>query len=192
MPLATYRMLKSWTSHLPISKNSAPTKGTFHLGLAIMITDTEYYAVVFLEQLRTYKPLPAAHLRYLGDLYGVSSTQNAEIRLRFYNLALDITDRDSLLAHAFAEEALKWGTGREELPSGPGVLKGRMKFCRPAFRGAGRVDKEMAKKYFEETKQNFHPIARKILEKVSSANKTEPQADADSRVLHDFQDLESV
>lgn len=106
-------------------------------------------------------------MRYLGGLYKVSTTANAEIRLRFYNLALNIADLTSPLAHEFAEEALNWVTGREKTSSGPGVLKGRMKFCRPAFRGAAKVDKELAKKYFEETKLNFHPIARKLLEKVS-------------------------
>lgn len=117
-----------------------------------------------MEKLGTYAPLPSEHLRHLGELYAVSTTGNAEIRLRFYQLALAIPDRTSALAQAFAEEALKWAVGKE----GPaGVLKGRMKFCRPAFRGAAKINKELARKYYAESKDNFHPIAKKLLEKVS-------------------------
>jgi leukotriene-A4 hydrolase len=85
---------------------------------------------------------------------------NAEIRLRFYNVALK--DPTSLAALEFASHALKWVTGRD----GTGVIKGRMKFCRPTFRAASRVNAALAKEYFARSKDEFHPIARKLIEKV--------------------------
>ena len=85
---------------------------------------------------------------------------NAEIRLRFYNVALK--DPTSLAALEFTDQALKWVTGRD----GTGVIKGRMKFCRPTFRAASRVNATLAKEYFARSKEEFHPIARKLIEKV--------------------------
>ncbi len=41
-----------------------------------------------------------------------------------------------------------------------------MKFCRPVFRAASKVDKELAKKTFVKNKTSFHPIAQKLIEKV--------------------------
>jgi leukotriene-A4 hydrolase len=90
----------------------------------------------------------------------VATSTNAEIRLRFYNVALK--DPTSLAASAFANQALKWVTGRD----GTGVIKGRMKFCRPTFRAASRVNATLAKEYFAQSKDEFHPIARKLIEKV--------------------------
>lgn len=116
--------------------------------------------VVFLERLATYPPLPSTHIEYLGVLYGVNNTPNAEIRLRFYNFALK--DPKSPAALDFASHALKWITGRD----GTDVIKGRMKFCRPTFRAAARVDSTLAKEYFVRSKEEFHPIARKLIEKV--------------------------
>jgi leukotriene-A4 hydrolase len=100
-------------------------------------------------------------VEHLGVLYGVATTPNAEIRLRFYNLALK--DPKSSAALDFASHALKWVTGRD----GTDVIKGRMKFCRPTFRAAARVDSTLAKEYFVRSKAEFHPIARKLIEKVS-------------------------
>ncbi|KAF7330388.1 Leukotriene A-4 hydrolase [Mycena venus] len=44
--------------------------------------------VVFLERLQDYPALPDTHIKHLATVYGVSNSPNAEIRLRFYNLAL--------------------------------------------------------------------------------------------------------
>ncbi|KAF8480769.1 leukotriene-A4 hydrolase [Russula ochroleuca] len=115
--------------------------------------------VVFLERLATYAPLPSAHIGHLGTLYEVAASANAEIRLRFYNVALK--DPTSLAALDFTDQALKWVTGRD----GTGVIKGRMKFCRPTFRAANRVNAILAKEYFVRSKEEFHPIARKLIEK---------------------------
>lgn len=121
--------------------------------------------VVFLERLATYAPLPSKHIEHLGALYEVATATNAEIRLRFYSVAL----KDPTLSAAldFTDKALKWVTGRD----GTGVIKGRMKFCRPTFRAASRVNAALAKEYFEQSKEEFHPIARKLIEKVRARHK---------------------
>jgi leukotriene-A4 hydrolase len=129
--------------------------------LTVFLSSIPYpIVVVFLERLATYTPLPSTHIEHFGALYDVATSPNAEIRLRFYNVALK--DTQSSAALDFASNALKWVTGRD----GTGVIKGRMKFCRPTFRAAGRVDSTLAKDYFARSKDEFHPIARKLIEKV--------------------------
>jgi hypothetical protein len=116
--------------------------------------------VVFLERLQALPPLPADHIAHLGSLYKVAGTSNAEIRFRFYELAL--RDRNSVPDH-LAEDAVRWVVGDD----GSGVIKGRAKFCRPVFRSTAKIDRDLAVKYFEKHKAEFHPIARKLIEKVS-------------------------
>jgi len=113
----------------------------------------------------TYAPLPSKHIGHLGTLYDVATSANAEIRLRFYNVALK--DPTSSAALDFTDQALKWVTGRD----GTGVIKGRMKFCPPTFRAASRVNAALAKEYFARSKEEFHPIARKLIEKVRARHK---------------------
>ncbi|KAJ7895862.1 leukotriene A4 hydrolase [Mycena leptocephala] len=115
--------------------------------------------VVFLERLQDFPAMPETHIKHLGTVYGISSTANAEIRLRFYNLAL--SPPTSAAAEHFAPEALKWVVGGD----GSGVIKGRMKFCRPIFRGVFQVNEALAKEAWEKNQSGFHPIARKLIEK---------------------------
>jgi len=115
--------------------------------------------VVFLEKLQSYPPLPSELVRHLGRLYGLDSTPNAEIRLRFYEVAL--ADPQSSAAKTLAVEAAKWVIGDD----GSGVIKGRMKFCRPVFRAVSKVDRDLAVTNWEKGKTGFHPIARKLIEK---------------------------
>ena len=118
--------------------------------------------IVFLERLQGLQPLPADHVSHLGTLYKVADTTNAEIRLRFYELAL----RDPRsVPENLARDAAEWVVGDD----GSGVIKGRAKFCRPVFRSIAKVDKDLAVKYFEKHKSEFHPIARKLIEKVSGS-----------------------
>lgn len=142
--------------------------------------------VVFLERLATYAPLPSTHIEHLGALYDVATSPNAEIRLRFYNFALK--DAQSSAALDFASHALKWVTGRD----GTGVIKGRMKFCRPTFRAAGRVNSTLAKEYFVRSKEEFHPIARKLIEKVRCEIEIWPRITNDENRCQRFKDLASV
>ncbi|KAF9476002.1 zincin [Pholiota conissans] len=114
--------------------------------------------VVFLERLQSYPTLPSDLIIHLGNLYHLSSTPNAEIRLRFYEVAL--SDATSAASKVLAVEAVKWVVGAD----GSGVVKGRMKFCRPVFRLVAKVDKAMAIEYWEKAKNGFHPIARKLID----------------------------
>lgn len=115
--------------------------------------------IAFLEKLQSYPPLSSNLVRYLATLYGVSTTSNAEIRLRFYGLALK--DPSSAVAKDFALHAANWVTGED----GTGVIKGRMKFCRPVFRDVFKVNQDLAIQKFLAAKMSFHPIARRLIEK---------------------------
>ncbi|TRM61567.1 hypothetical protein BD626DRAFT_549145 [Schizophyllum amplum] len=115
--------------------------------------------VVFLERLQTYAALPLSHVRHLGELYNIAMTPNAEIRLRFYAIALQ--DPASDAAQAYAQAAVDWVIGAEP----GGSVKGRMKFNRPVFRSAFLANREAALKAYEKQKTAFHPIARKMIEK---------------------------
>ncbi|KDQ55005.1 hypothetical protein JAAARDRAFT_60446 [Jaapia argillacea MUCL 33604] len=115
--------------------------------------------VVFLERLQSYSALPSSHISHLGSLYELSRSSNAEIRLRFYQVAL--VDPSSDAAKKFASEAAKWVVGDD----GTGVVKGRMKFCRPVFKAVFKADHELAIGIYGKSKAAFHPIARKLIEK---------------------------
>ncbi|KAJ7269987.1 hypothetical protein B0H12DRAFT_1200389 [Mycena haematopus] len=108
--------------------------------------------IVFLERLQSLPALPLSHLTHLGTLYALSNTPNAEIRLRFYALAA---------AH-FVAEAGRWVVGDD----GTGVIKGRMKFCRPIFKAVFKVDRTLALDIWARNKEGFHPIARRLIDKV--------------------------
>ncbi|EJD04499.1 leukotriene-A4 hydrolase [Fomitiporia mediterranea MF3/22] len=118
--------------------------------------------IVFLERLQIYPPLPPSHLTHLSTLYSLRSTQNTEIRYRFYELALLHPEASPENAKIIAQEAAKWIVGED----GSGVLKGRMKFCRPVFRAVSRADEEVARSVFGRWRGAFHPIARRLIEKV--------------------------
>ena len=90
----------------------------------------------------------------MSDIYGFTTTNNAEIGLRWYELALS-----SPTALDFAPVAANWIIN---------PLKGRMKFCRPIFRLVNKVDKKLAQETYKANKTSFHPVARKMIEKVRS------------------------
>ncbi|KAK2459750.1 hypothetical protein APHAL10511_008182 [Amanita phalloides] len=115
--------------------------------------------IVFLERLQSLPSLPSSHLQHLAEVYDFSSTPNSEIRLRFYELVLN--DPKAPVARSFALEAANWVVGDD----GSGMIKGRMKFCRPILRAVSKVDFELAQMSFGKKKQAFHPIARKLIEK---------------------------
>ena len=58
--------------------------------------------------------------------------------------------------------ASRWVVGEDET----GTIKGRMKFCRPIFRSVFKVDGTLALEVFAKFKEQFHPIAKKMIEKV--------------------------
>ncbi|KAG6849471.1 hypothetical protein H0H93_008198, partial [Arthromyces matolae] len=116
--------------------------------------------IAFLERLQSYPPLPLSHLRHLGDIYKFNTTSNAEVRFRFYELVL--ADPKSDPAKVFVVDAVNWIVGADSVS---GLIVGRMKFCRPTFRLASKVDKDLAIRVWEEKKILFHPVARKLIDK---------------------------
>ncbi|KAF9040606.1 leukotriene-A4 hydrolase [Panaeolus papilionaceus] len=119
--------------------------------------------VVFLERLQSFKPLPDALLSAFKATYDhLATTPNAEIRLRYYQVAL--ADRKSSFAKEEGPEAVKWVTGED----GTGVIKGRMKFCRPTLKIANDVDglSDYVKEVWGRKRGEFHPIARRLVDKA--------------------------
>lgn len=118
------------------------------------------HTAVFLERLETYLALPLKHLLLLSRLYGFSQTTNSEIRMPFYLVMLK--DPASPAAKLFVQPVLDWVIGKDT-----GIIQGRMKFCRPLFRAANKVDREMTLAAYYSARTLFHPIARKLIEQVS-------------------------
>ncbi|TFK25898.1 leukotriene-A4 hydrolase [Coprinopsis marcescibilis] len=115
--------------------------------------------IAFLEKLQTYPTLPSPLVQLLGDIYHFDTTENAEVRFRYYEIAL--RDPKAEPSAGIADKASKWVTGSD----GSGNVKGRMKFCRPTFRAIAAVDKQLASTTFAAHKSEFHPIAAKMIEK---------------------------
>ena len=97
----------------------------------------------------------------MAKVYSFDKTTNAEIRYPFYELALG--DPSTPEAKEFALETVKWVVGDD----GTGIVKGRMKFCRPLFRAVYRADPELAQTTFKKFRTAFHPIAVRLIEKVT-------------------------
>ncbi|KAF7320841.1 Leuk-A4-hydro-C domain-containing protein [Mycena chlorophos] len=115
--------------------------------------------IVFLERLQDRPALPFSHLTALGTTYKLDSTPNSEVRLRFYELALSPPTSEA--AKHYVDPASKWVVGAD----GTGVIKGRMKFCRPVFREMVKVDRKLALQTWDANKTGFHPIAQRLIEK---------------------------
>ncbi|QRV76953.1 leukotriene-A4 hydrolase [Ceratobasidium sp. AG-Ba] len=123
--------------------------------------------VVFLERLQGLPPLPASHISRLGEAYSLDTTMNAEIRLRWYALALSA---QAPAPAEWATRAAEWIVGSGNgVDAGKGV-KGRMKFCRPTFRAVNKVVPALAKSTFEAHSGEFHPIARRMIAKDIGAD----------------------
>ncbi|ETW06771.1 leukotriene A-4 hydrolase/aminopeptidase [Aphanomyces invadans] len=94
--------------------------------------------------------LDVAVLHTLGDVYGLLSTQNAEIRMRFHTLCVR-SEAAFILPHveAFLKE------------------QGRMKYVRPLFRdlNKSKCGHAAARRIFAEWKGFYHPICRSMVEK---------------------------
>jgi leukotriene-A4 hydrolase len=123
-----------------------------------------FFSVVFLDRFHFhYKPLPSNLITHLGILYGFATSNNSEIRFRFYALAL--ADPKSDAANSFAIQAARWVVGND----GSGVIQGRMKYCRPVFQDINKVNSDLAKKTFNKWGKFFHPIAQKMIRQVCYA-----------------------
>ncbi|WVQ82071.1 leukotriene A-4 hydrolase/aminopeptidase [Cryptococcus sp. DSM 104549] len=101
--------------------------------------------VVFLDKLEAAGTFSPKAVAALDKAYGFGSTGNAEIGLRFFEIALKSGPE-------YADSAAAWV-----------ITKGRMKFCRPVFRLLNEQAPELAKKTFLEHSGFYHPIARKMI-----------------------------
>ena len=93
-------------------------------------------------------PLTSAALGKMDELYGLTSTKNAEVRLRWQRLCL-LHRQGFIVPHV--------------LDFVKGV--GRMKFVRPLYRElyAWEEQRSLAQSTFLESRSNYHPIAAKML-----------------------------
>ena len=119
--------------------------------------------VVFLEKLQSYPSLPPSYIHLLGSIYKLAITPNAEVRLRYYQVAL--SDTSSSAAKEFALTVTKWIIGDD----GSGIIKGRMKFCRPMFKAVAAVDRDLTISQWNRARDQFHPVAKKLIDKVNTS-----------------------
>jgi leukotriene-A4 hydrolase len=62
----------------------------------------------------------------------------------------------------FVQGAANWVIGADDT----GVIKGRMKFCRPVFRAIFKVNPDLAISTFRQAQTQFHPIAQSLIAQV--------------------------
>ena len=117
--------------------------------------------MAFLEKLQTYQTLPSDHILYLGQIYHLSSSPNPEIRFRYYEVVFQ--DSSSIAAEKLVYAAILWVIGED----GSGNIKGRMKFCRPILQTCSKVERKLVLDNWKQAKPLFHPIAQKLIDKVS-------------------------
>lgn len=101
-----------------------------------------------MDKLQEGKPLSPERAKTLGQVYGLTDSQNVELKSAFYQIAIKAKDTSS---YAGAAELL-------------GQV-GRMKYVRPLFRGLNKVDRQLALDTFEKHKEFYHPICKGMVEK---------------------------
>jgi len=101
------------------------------------------------ELLNSGKKFTEDQLKHFGEIYSISSSQNAEIKFRWCRLALACN-------HAPAVEHTIQFLGSQ----------GRMKFVRPLYRAlASSVGNEKAIEVFKSYKDNYHIICQRVTSK---------------------------
>ena len=104
--------------------------------------------MVFLDTLLSFPEFSTTVISCLGSIYGLSTSQNAEIRFRYGQLALKSNFRPhfSKVIEFLGEQ-------------------GRMKYVRPLYRSLNKCDAELAKETFARFKKTYHPIAVAMIAK---------------------------
>jgi leukotriene-A4 hydrolase len=100
---------------------------------------------VFLDALDTKKSFPPKAVSAIGQIYGFDSSENAEIRNRFYRIAL--RSGPEYAKEAACTSPFWWYDTTDK--SAWVTNKGRMKFCRPTYRGIFAQDPELAIRTFK-------------------------------------------
>ncbi|RYP18112.1 hypothetical protein DL765_004124 [Monosporascus sp. GIB2] len=105
--------------------------------------------VVFLQAIQSFPtPLSAERSHLLGTTYNISSSKNVEVKSAYYIVSLNAGDKEEI----------------------PGIVElvssvGRMKFVRPLYRKLNEVDRDLAVKTFEKSKDFYPSTTRNQLEK---------------------------
>ena len=106
--------------------------------------------VVFLEKIEDFStPLKPEVVDRLGSTYGLATSHNVELVVRYYVIGL----------MAKAESV------RQPAADLLGKV-GRMKFVRPLYRHLVAWDRKFAEETFERHRDFYHPICRAMVEKI--------------------------
>jgi leukotriene-A4 hydrolase len=106
--------------------------------------------VVFIQALHSGPKLSSELAEEFDKTYNFSTSTNPEIRLRFYEVALEDVKTK------YKDEAAEWV-----------AKQGRMKYCRVLYRALNKVDPELAKTTFTKNRSFYHPIAAAMIASVS-------------------------
>ncbi|KAG0143065.1 hypothetical protein CROQUDRAFT_661720 [Cronartium quercuum f. sp. fusiforme G11] len=137
---AAYALAKRWEEACNV-----PEKRKFDRSDIVHFSSNQI--VVFLEKLDScHDTLPNELVHLMNQVYAFDESQNQEIRLRWYAIALK--------AGAFTDRAAGWVKN-----------KGRMKFARPTYRALYKVDPSLAQQTFKDNEAFYHPICRAMLAK---------------------------
>ena len=118
-------------------------------------------AVVLLDQLEILPAFSPELVAKMDKSYGFGENDNAEIRLRFYQVALKSGPEYAESAAGMSiclGSSIRQAASRSVFADAPAawvINKGRMKFCRPIFRLLHQQAPELAKKTFMEHKDFF-------------------------------------
>ncbi|KAJ6123253.1 hypothetical protein N7512_005718 [Penicillium capsulatum] len=135
-----YELAKQWRS---LPDGSFKPQATDLQGL------TANQIVVFLEQiLRWEQPLRPELSKLMGDVYGLSKSENIEVSNLYFQVGMKAGDESVI-------EPTTELLGRI----------GRMKFVRPLYRNLQKINRPVALETFEKYKDFYHPICRGMVEK---------------------------
>lgn len=104
--------------------------------------------LVFLGELDQEDALTPERAQLLGKVYDFVSSQNVEIKVAYYTVALKAKDHSCV-------------NGIAELLG----TVGRMKFVRVMFRGLEKANRELALETFAKHSDFYHPICRGMVQK---------------------------
>ncbi|OJJ84939.1 bifunctional aminopeptidase/epoxide hydrolase [Aspergillus glaucus CBS 516.65] len=134
-----YELARKWQS-LPES-SFKPQASDIH-GL------TANQLIVFLEQVLLFEQLKPDLTKLMGEVYGLSKSENIEVANLYFQVGLKAGDKSVLEPTASLLSRI-----------------GRMKFVRPLYRNLQKVNRTLAIETFEKNRDFYHPICRAMVEK---------------------------
>ncbi|KAJ6006549.1 hypothetical protein N7451_004493 [Penicillium sp. IBT 35674x] len=134
---------------MPPSRSSIHLCSSFKPQVSDLEGLTANQIVVFLEQiLRWEQPLRPELSKLMGEVYGLSKSENIEVSNLYFQVGLKAGDESVI-------EPTTELLGRI----------GRMKFVRPLYRNLQKINRPVALATFEKYKDFYHPICRGMVEK---------------------------